>query len=113
MMISAGDGDHRDTAGEQRGHVIDNLTRKQSAAFAINNPQMTSHVPEFLRNFSDLKPVENVIIKFPTPAAINSGQRMSCNMLQDKFVGGWLWRYKPEPFESGFAIWISFLGLDD
>ncbi len=33
-------------------------------------------------------------------------------MLEDKFVGGWLWRYQPEPFESGSAIGISFLGLD-
>src|SRR5207249_7144423 len=37
---------------------------------------------------------------------------MSGNMPQDEWVGGWLWRYESEPFESRFAIGISFLGFD-
>src|SRR2546423_1341165 len=37
---------------------------------------------------------------------------MSGNMLEDKFIGGWLGGDQSEAFESGFAIGISLLWLD-
>ena len=102
----------RSPATEQFRHVIDNLARKQSAAFAINKSQFTGHFGEIFRQVAKFKAFEDLVVEFPTPAAVDFRQRASGDMFEDKGVLTRLRGNESEALEGSFAIGIDFFGPD-
>src|ERR1051326_5453688 len=71
MMMGIGDGDNRSAAAEQTRGVSDDLRGEEGALFAKNHGQTARHLGQRLRDISEFKAVEEVVVEFPGPAPVH------------------------------------------
>src|SRR5436190_18273127 len=85
MVICQWNGNQGSPVPQHASGVLNDLRWKEGTVLTMNHSQAAFHFGQLAGNVSKVKPVEKIIVEFPTPASVHFGQRTMGDIVQNKF----------------------------